>query len=174
MKTYRQFLSEGLYWASISDAYDQCLREKRRIPETEELIKSNGFWATKYAFDVIKGRWPEAEEEISKLPGLALPYVKKILHNRWPEAEETLESNSYYWRSYIQYLRLRPVKIQLEWLKDGISNSLLNLLNDMRMKPEVQEAVIKARPDLIGRIHNLSPKLKLKYRHEKELGHVDL
>lgn len=39
---------------------------------------------------------------------------------------------------------------------------------------EMQEYVIKHRPDLIGEIDDLDPELKAKYQHEVGLGQVDL
>lgn len=39
---------------------------------------------------------------------------------------------------------------------------------------DMQEYVIKTRPDLIGEIENLDPSLKTKYSHEVGVGNVDL
>jgi hypothetical protein len=55
-----------------------------------------------------------------------------------------------------------------------IDQELIDGLNFLGMEPEVQEALIKKRPDLIGEIEDLDPELERKYRHEHELGKVDL
>jgi hypothetical protein len=43
-----------------------------------------------------------------------------------------------------------------------------------RPPKEMQEYVIKLRPDLVGKIRNLDPTIKAKYSHEDQLGKVDL
>jgi hypothetical protein len=58
--------------------------------------------------------------------------------------------------------------------KEGISKKTIEALGTIGISKEIQEYIIKKRPDLIGEIWDLNPELAKKHSHEKELGNVDL
>ena len=70
--------------------------DKADLEALMPLISRTATLATKYAREVIKGRWPEAEPYIMKVSYTAYGYARAILYNdpewpydrgRWPEAE---------------------------------------------------------------------------------------
>jgi hypothetical protein len=171
-----------------------------RIPEIEAIIKESSIWAHEYARDVIKGRWPEAEAKIFSDPAsgrnyiykapkgpcpeiedsikdlgwLALHYAMVALKGRFPKAEPAILSNN---RSeYLAFLRRKNynTKDKLRWIEEGLTKELVEVLNHVGMKPEVQERILQLRPDLAGQIKGLSKYLRCKYRYELELSRVDL
>jgi hypothetical protein len=73
--------------------------------------------------------------------------------------------------SHLRRLWLRWKRIEKE---QAIRQNPKNISRYKHSTAKIQEWVIKQRPDLIGRIPNLKPKLKVKYQHELELGKVDL
>jgi hypothetical protein len=61
-----------------------------RWPEAEPVIAQDRQAAYHYAEQVIKGRWPEAESVIAQDPWIASNYAQNIIKGRWPEAEPVI------------------------------------------------------------------------------------
>ena len=86
-------------------------------------------------------------------------------------------SNGPWWVRYLDFLDRNTVEAdKLRWIEESeITDVLMTILNaTMHVNPRIQEAIIKKRPDLIGKIWNLDRFLANKYRHEAEISKVDL
>jgi hypothetical protein len=126
------------------------------------------------------GRCPEAEEVILKErdPQYTYMYARDIIEGRWPEAEDIIKENP--WTSYwyasnvVEDTDWITEEDKLRWLKAGINEKLIRMLSTIGLGKTCQEYVLQQRPDLIGLIKNLDPKLAEKYAHELELGNLDL
>lgn len=182
MLTYKQFvLSEGQQFKTPVEAYAYCLTTGKRNKRAEEIFlkDKDHYMLFDYAKNVVKGRWLEAEPEIfSQSPWQTLQYVQKVAKDRLPEAEDTL-SNSQFWGDYLLFLQEKDIIDDgyrlVSLLKErGLDEETFNTLNDMEIPEDVQEWICQYRPDLINHIDHLDPKVKAKYRHETELGGVDL
>ncbi len=75
-----------------------------RLPEVEDIIKTDPNCAYHYAENVIKGRWPEAENIIKTNPESAFNYVREVIKGRWIEAEEVIKTDPEYACYYAQYV----------------------------------------------------------------------
>jgi hypothetical protein len=178
MLTYRQFLLESKkqfispYWA-FSHAY----KEKHRIPELEDFIKTDPNSAVMYAQNVIKGPWPEAENEIARDINASYFYAKDVLKNRFIKGEDILKTYNQVWKDYLTFISkltyISKIK-KWQWLYESLGVITVELLNKFGMDKKMQEYIIQNSPDLIGKIQNLDPELKAKYSHEVELGNIDL
>lgn len=200
MKTYRQFLEASV--EDPSWAYHKASQAGHRVPELEPAILQSMVFANLYcrnvikgrwpeyedlllknksaedlfyyARDVIHGRWPEAEPFIMEDPTWIPSYAQEVIHGRWPEAEDVLWESEGNWDNYVDFLKSEHAGEKWDWLHQGVTSGLIRLLNSLGMNKVMQEYIIKRRPDLIGEIEHLDPKLKDKYSHERNLGNVDL
>jgi hypothetical protein len=134
-------------------AFERCLKEKRRIPELEDVIKTHPYYACAYVVNFTHDRWTEVEDAIKR------------------KSESAFD-----WHCYIRGVASgRPTgETKWKWLKAGVSENLVDILNEVGMDNNMQAYICKHRPDLIGKIKDLDPSLKAKYQHELELSQVDL
>jgi hypothetical protein len=155
--TYREYLlleleNVDLQHASPETIYTYAEKLGGRIPEAEWILLKDPYWAYLYARKIIQDRWPEVEKLVIKM--------------------DTYDTASNEWWNYWNFLRKKYHRWGL--LKLGINKNTLDYLNMIGMNKDMQEEVIRQRPDLIGEIEDLNLELKAKFKHEKELGNVDL
>jgi hypothetical protein len=194
-----KIILKSSYW-SYRYAKD-VLRE--RWLKAESVIQNSSFTALKYAEDIIKGPWPEAESIFCLKPGLSynyakligkrfpkgedwiakderfrIKYVKWIIQGRWLEIEPEVLQTLGSLKKYISALTYNKVQIPKEWLwriakTKGLKTNL-KFLVQIGCPKEIQDYVIRLRPDLVNLIRHLDPELRDKYQHEVELSRVDL
>ena len=107
----------------------------------------------------------------------ACTYARLVCRDRWPAAEDIVLKDPEWSREYIRFLRSQHYTPFDKWIwakYEGVTDNLVEVLNHLRMGKEIQNYVCYHRPDLIGKIRHLDPKLKAKYSHELELSGVDL
>jgi hypothetical protein len=131
--------------------------------------------------NVYPNRNPEEEQKIvlRGIPGECFQYALQVVQSRWPEGESAIRKDVYWWRTYlgINVVRKQPSKEDKQrWIREeGFTPKLFDVLNVLGDMPiEFQEFTFRLRPDLVGQIKNLDPRLKEKYQHEFELSQVDL
>jgi hypothetical protein len=66
------------------------LAAKKRLPELESIIATDGEFAYYYAKNIIKGRWTEGEKIIATDAFYASLYALNIIKGRWAEAEKII------------------------------------------------------------------------------------
>ena len=175
----RPWINMEKLFVSVKEAYDYLASwdSKEKIAgrkEAEEIIKKDPCYAVRYAADILGKRWPEAEPYIKTERPYNYYYASSIVHGRWKEAEEFLSS---FFKLYLDVVVACGAshETRLKWIQEeGVTQNLFDILSRMDRDVEVQEILIKARPDLIGRIKDLDPRLKEKYSHEVELEILDI
>lgn len=76
-----------------SELRAKAKKEVVRLPELEELMKKDGFYAYKYAKDVLKDRWIEAEDAIAE-GSYCFEYARDVVKGRWLRGEKKILKNS--------------------------------------------------------------------------------
>jgi hypothetical protein len=148
---------------------------KGRDLEFEALIKNDPGLVFYYATIVLKDRFLEGEECLLKERADFLYAYVVGTCKRFPKAEPKIREDKVIWDKYLEAIKNLSNTEKRQWLKDeGLTDELFEVLNHLGMPVDVQEAVIKLRPDLIGEIGDLDSSLRVKYQHELELGRVDL
>lgn len=168
--------SKQTYYNYATAKFQKMDKRSAKVEE-EILAEGNAFIMVGYALDVIKGRWPKAELFLMDFPHGARLYALDIFKGRWPKAEKTIRSDPSEWRFYLEDLNDREITVEDEWKwlkKEGVTDELFDVLNHIGMPRDVQDYVVKRRPDLIGKITDLDYWVELKYGHEFELAGVDL
>lgn len=129
-----------------------------------------------YAVDDAKRRIPGIERIILTDARYTMYYIESMIQDRWSEAENTLRRADFWWNQYLGLLCARRYNrdVKWQWVKEGLTGNLVEILNRVRMGRDIQEYICRERPDLIGMIQNLHLALKAKYGHELELAGVDL
>jgi hypothetical protein len=153
-----------------------------RNSQLEAIIEQSPGYAANYAIKVLQCRWPEIEEMLLAVfePdtfGHAFDYAIELRY-RWPELEAKIgEGLRSYWVNRFPY---PGPGVQQAYMKDKSLD--VNITVDIFLKSstnfilsyEAQEFIIQHRPDAVGEIVHLDPKLAKKYSHELELSKVDL
>jgi hypothetical protein len=152
-----------------------------RWPEAEKILLENDNITEicYYSRGVIKGRWLEAEYLISCAPDHALGYVFDVVKERWPEGETAIRSNPNpdRWKQYLTFIKKikYSTETKLQWLAtEGPTNNLLWVLNHLGMTKKVQEIILQTRPDFVGEMKRLNPKLKIKFANELVLSGIEI
>jgi hypothetical protein len=188
--TFKEYLKSNYCkssWSSgekaLAYAHDMQLENPsiKSFPEVEQFLLVRGLpWDIyDYCTEIRKGRWPEAESIIvnNNDPALCQIYVVDVINGRWPQPDrpkvETLIKNSE--EDWLEYLRVAGSEFT-EAEKWSVLKTNLDLeeMNALGMTKDMQEYFIQKKPHLIDKIENLNPILAKKYRHERELGNVDL
>jgi hypothetical protein len=180
MQTYQQYLLESKKEKKFYDpnsAYWYVFNTGNRDPKAIEMIKKDTGSIWLYAKNVLKRRWLEMEPDVIKGDfQVLLDYLKEVVQDRWPEAESRFSKDSFKWYHYIDALKHMTFTIddRWKWLKEGITENLIWILNAIKMTKEQQEYIIEQRPDLIKLIQNLDPDLKKERGHELGLSDIDI
>jgi hypothetical protein len=168
-----------------------------RWPELEEiLLKDYAFekMVMYYAIDVAGERWPGGEEILltSNQPWNIFKYFMHLVQKRWPEAEPALKgSNS--WPGYLKIIfgddvinkysqnileKILDIKTDREkWQfleEEGITEEAVKALNVISIPRELQEYIVKKRPDLMDAISNLFPDIREKYKNELDTTGIEI
>ena len=78
-----------------------------RLPKKyEDRIKTNAFYAYRYARDIIKDRFIEAEGVIKTDAYYAYCYAINIIKGRWIEAENVIKTDGYWWNEYKEHFNI--------------------------------------------------------------------
>jgi hypothetical protein len=165
-KTY--FLENRSNFDSAARAYHFADNARRRIPEAEEAIlkEKDPKWIYLYAEYVIHGHWPDGEEILKSYPIWAHRY------SLYAGAGVGFIVTADKW-SWIKGGGLFEQK-DGTYAKEDLSKDLIRTLNYFGMNHIMQRYICDNRPDLINEINPLEPELAKKYKHEKELGNLDL
>ena len=75
---------------------------------------------------------------------------------------------------YANFEEFYGVRVPVIELQKFVIRNRPDLIKDLFLYYELQEYICRERPDLVGKIRDLNPDLKAKYRHELELAGVDL
>ena|ERR1035437_1919021 len=191
MISYKQYLNEEMKmddWQlknyNSQNAYDFAIKYNVRVPEFEARMKYSAGIAYHYAKNILKKRWRQAEPSILEHLEIAIRYAIDVVKARWPAFEEEWIWRGRTWRKnsakrYLDYYNFLALKYtsedQISWLeKEGFSDYLFDILNGMWMDKKVQEYIIEKRPDLISKIENLDPSLKIGHKHELGLSGIEI
>jgi hypothetical protein len=158
-------------------AYQYSKKLGRRIIEAEELILKDVAFCFPYARYIVKGRWIEGEDVLKTSSIHSCWYAQYVLHDRFPKGESTIRGYSgLIWGDYIQFLRQQNYtqQDQIQWIKNGVTEDLVCVLNSLGMSEEVQTVLITQRPDLISKIDDLSQSMKNRYSHELGLSGIEI
>jgi hypothetical protein len=93
-------------------SFNHSLKIKQRFIKGEEVIKEYPKFASKYASQILDGRWEEAESSILKSIKYSYFYTKNVLNERWLDLEqkiinnESFEDEEYFEKYVIKYVDL--------------------------------------------------------------------
>ena len=84
------------------EAYEKCIKEKKRILELEDLIATDPDpeHSYYYACDIIKGPWERGEDAISKDPDISYWYANDVIKGPWGRGEEVISKDPGWSYSY--------------------------------------------------------------------------
>ena len=86
------------------EAYNKCLKEKRRIQELEGIISTDPKWSFYYACYIIGGPWELGEEVISKNPSWSFSYAYEVIKGPFEKCHYIIFNSS--WKNdYIKFLK---------------------------------------------------------------------
>ena len=104
------------------------VRNGKRWPEAEPIIKESPYWAVHYAIDIINSgkelgiRWPEAEPYIMMDPSCAYQYTLEVINGldnyggiRWPEAEPYIAEDPESATDYSRYIINKNRNLGIRW-----------------------------------------------------------
>ena len=97
---------------SAEVSFNYSLKIKQRFVKGEEIIKEYPKFASKYASQILDGRWEEAESSILKSIKYSYFYTKNVLNERWLNLEqkiinnESFEDEEYFEKYVIKYVDL--------------------------------------------------------------------
>ena len=75
-------------------AYLSAAKLGKRLPDLEPVVLKSPYWATRYAWAVIEGRWSEAEKVIAKDAVAAAAYAQHVLRGRFPAGEKVIAKHA--------------------------------------------------------------------------------
>jgi len=72
--------------SSCDKAYEKAkARAGKRMPELEDIIIKDRYYAYRYARNIIKGRWIEAEDIIMTSSWFSYLYASQVIKGKLPE-----------------------------------------------------------------------------------------
>ena len=103
----KQSIQENLssVFSSAKEAYEYCVKEGRRVPAAEDIIRKNPTYAYRYAKDVIKGRAPKMEEAIATSADLSYYYAYNVLRGPFPEGVPAMMKTPGIWERYQNFIK---------------------------------------------------------------------
>lgn len=90
------------------EAYNECLKQNKNIPELESFIINEAKWSFFYARDIIKKRWEKGENVISQNTEYSYRYSLEIVKKQWLKGEESINKNSEYAYYYVCNIVKKP------------------------------------------------------------------
>lgn len=165
MLTYRQFLIEGT--GSIRHTVSD---EEVQRPELVHPLEDGDVYYTNSNDQLHRVGAPAVEYN----DGRRWWFVNGKLHRLdGPAMEDPTGMYEEYWCINGKDMEDAGDKEKWMLLKANIPRNL-EILNQIRMTPEMQEYILQHRPDLANQIDDLDPDLKAKYQHEVGLSNADL
>jgi hypothetical protein len=183
MLTYKQFLSENMQYVASDDMEIDNVRVKKG---STYYLDSKGHLDRKDGPALINHLFSEWFKH-GKSHRIGKPALIYVDGEKWwnvngehhrldGPARESINHDFDMWYIRGRYITRGTITEEDRWLflKSNIQNNLEILNVWPGMNKEMQEYVIKLRPDLINKIEYLNPDLARKYQHAVELGNVDL
>ena len=99
------------------EAYSECYKQGKRIPELEGIISSDPKYSYFYALNIIGGPWKQGEDSISSDLEWSYDYIHYIIEGPFEKCHPFI-FDSEYKENYIHFLKRKKYDMDKisEWL----------------------------------------------------------